>query len=337
MTLGELATLLGGELRGPADLEITRPVEAGNPDPHGITFGEKEAFLAKIRGSGVGAALVPMDDSDLDVPTIRLAHPRAAFGRVLAMFDRPLPLGRGIHSSAVIEPGASVASDARIGPGVVIQAGATVGSGAVIHALSFIGEGCSVGADTVIYPRVVLVQDVRVGERCIIHSGAVLGADGFGFAWDGSAHRKVPQVGGVLIGDDVEIGANTTIDRATCGDTVIGSGTKIDNLVQIAHNAKVGHHTVIAACVAMAGSSSVGNGVVVAGQAAITDHASVADGSVLGGRTGVTKDITIAGEYWGTPAIPVKEELRRLASIRSIPELQKRIAALEKLLQNDRD
>lgn len=330
--LGALAEMIKGTLDGPADREIHRPVPAGMSDPHGITFAGDASYLSKALEAEVGAIIVPIETPTLNCPVIRHPNPRQAFGMVLGIMDRPLPLAKGIHPTAVISPSAVVDPTARIGAYVVIEEGSVVGPGAVIHPHCYVGDQCKIGAQTILYPRVTLVQDVVVGDRCILHAGCVLGADGFGFAWTGTHRAKIPQVGQVILEDDVEIGANTCIDRATCGATLIRKGTKLDNLVQIGHNVSIGEHTVMAAHVGISGSSEIGSRVVMGGQAALSDHVKVGDDVVLGGRTGVVSDVTEPGQYAGLPAMPIAHAMRSMALQARLPEMYQRLRALEREL-----
>lgn len=329
MTLAALAQLIGARLDGPGDLDIARPVPAGQGGAHTITFAENDKFLMLALSADVSAVVV-QEGATVDRPALFVPQPRVAFGMVLQAFARPWPLEPGVHSTAVIHPSAEVADSARIGAFVVVSAGAVIGEDAQVHPHAYIGEGCVVGARSVIGPRVVLVQDVRLGAECLIHAGAVLGADGFGFAWTGERQAKIAQVGGVVLGDRVEVGANTCIDRATCGDTVIADGVKLDNLIQIGHNVKVGEHTVIAALAGIAGSSTVGARNTMGGQVAFSDHVSTGDDVILAGRSGVTKDISEPGAYWGTPPLPLREALLVAKLQQSLPELVKRVKELER-------
>lgn len=328
-TLGELATLFGGELDGPADLRVRRPVPADSTDPEGLTFAENEEYLRQASQGGAGAVLAPRGTAAVGKPTIFVDRPRETFGRFLAMNQRPLPLNPGIHPSAVVSPEAQVAESAQIGPFVVVERGAVIGEKCRLYPHCYVGENCRLGDGTVLYPKVTLYQDVTIGKRGILHSGAVIGADGFGFAWTGERQMKIPQVGGVTLGDDVEIGANTAVDRATAGDTQVGDDTKIDNLVQIAHNARIGSHTVIASLVGVSGSTKIGDRVTIAGQVATSDHVAICDDVVLGGRTGVTSDIKEPGAYFGFPARPLGEAMRTLMLTTKLQELFKRIKELE--------
>lgn len=328
-TLGEIAAMVGGELVGPADLRITRCVPAGYEDPHGITFAESDEYLALCTATKVGAVIVPRSTPELTVPTVRVDSPRMAFGLLLSRFARPLPLSPGVHPTAIVSQNAVVDPSASIGAYAVVEDGARIGASCRVYAFAYIGESCVLGESCVVFPHAVLYQDVALGARCIVHSGAVVGADGFGFVWDGKKQQKVPQIGGVLIGDDVEIGANTCIDRATCGETLVGDDTKLDNMVQVGHNVSVGKHTVLAAHVGIGGSSKLGDNVAVGGDAAISDHVTIADGVVLGGRSGVFQDIDEAGQYLGLPPLPIASAMRVMALSSRLPELFKRIKQLE--------
>jgi UDP-3-O-[3-hydroxymyristoyl] glucosamine N-acyltransferase len=214
-----------------------------------------------------------------------------------------------------------------------VESRAVIGPRARLHALVHVGPGVEIGEDTVVYPHVSLRDGVLVGRRVIIHPGAVLGADGFGFAFDGTAHRKIPQVGGVLIEDDVEIGANTTIDRATFGDTIVRRGTKIDNLVQIGHNVVVGEHSLLVAQVGVSGSSRLGRGVVLAGQVGVADHVTIGDGVIAGAQAGIPSSLPAGEKVLGTPARPIWQAKRIVVAEARLPELLQRVRALEQKLE----
>ncbi|MCO5296350.1 MAG: UDP-3-O-(3-hydroxymyristoyl)glucosamine N-acyltransferase [Fimbriimonadaceae bacterium] len=335
-TLSELAELVGGHVDGPPDQRVLRPVPSGSDDPEGIAFAESESHLARVERSGVGAVFA-VPDIACSKPCIRVANPRAAFGRLLHLADSPLPIGDGVHPTAVIDPGAEVHPLARIGAYAVIEGGAKVASGARVYPFAYVGEGCSIGVDAVVLPHAVLVRSVSVGARAVIHSGVVLGAEGFGFVWDGEKRVKVPQVGGVVLGDDVEIGANTTIDRATAGHTRVNTGTKIDNLVQIAHNVEIGEHGVIAAQAGISGSVAIGDRVTMAGQCAVSDHVTIASDTTFGGRSGITNDVKEKGVYFGLPARPIKEAMRIMAAVARLPDLVHRIRKLESARESVED
>lgn len=331
-TLGEIAAMLKGELNGPADLRIDRPAPADSSDRHGIAFCESEKYLAAAERADVGALLISRDSST-SKPHIKVDSPRMAFGMLLALSSRRLPIDPGIHPTALVSDDAEVHPSASIGPYVVIERGAKVEAGARIYPFSYVGEGCLVGENVTLYPRVTLYQDVLIGARSIIHSGAVLGSDGFGFIWDGKRRVKVPQVGRVVIGEDVEIGASTAIDRATAGDTLVGRGTKIDNLVQVAHNVRIGEDGVIAGQTGISGSSVVGDRVMMGGQSALSDHASLTDDVIFAGRTATSQDITEPGAYFGVPARPAKDALRAFMLQPKLPDMYSRLKKLEKRIE----
>ena len=301
-TLGQLAEILRGELNGPADRMILRPVPAGTEDEHGITFAGSPEYMAKALQANVGAILVSRGTEPQATATITVDHPKAAFGHVLAMYQRPLPIETGVHHSAVVSPSATISETASVGAFAVIEAGAVIGDGAKVYAFAYIGENCKVGSKAIIFPHAVLYQDVEVGERSIVHAGTVIGADGFGYMWNSERRdyrMKIPQVGGVTIGSNVEIGALTTIDRATAGNSTIADGTKIDNQVQVGHNCSIGSHTVIAAHVGISGSTSIGNRVDIGGQVGVADHVVSGDDVILAGRAGAFQ--TDHGPHSQTP------------------------------------
>ena len=332
-TLAQLAQLLNGLPEGPPNTPIKRPVSAGDNDPLGITFAENEDYLSVAENSAVGVVLVDKDMRPSTKALIRVDHPRLAFGMVLGLFREEMPLAEGTHSTAVISPTANVAASARIGPYAVVEEGAEIGPNCRVYPFTYVGANCVLEDGCVLHPHVVLYQDVHLGANTIIHSGAIVGSDGFGYVWNGKKRLKVPQVGAVEVGADVEIGANTTIDRATAGDTSIGDGAKIDNLVQIAHNVKVGSHGIIAAQSGISGSTKVGDRVVMGGNVGTSDHVNIADDVFLGGRSSVDRDISEPGGYFGTPARPGAEAKRSMVISTKLPQLLTRIRELEKKVE----
>ncbi|MCR5346238.1 MAG: UDP-3-O-(3-hydroxymyristoyl)glucosamine N-acyltransferase [Fretibacterium sp.] len=268
---------------------------------------------------------------------IAAERPRELLPRLLAFFIPAAPRLKGIHPAAVVSPEASVDSGAWVGPCAVVEAGAVIEAGARIGAGAYVGEGCRVGADTVVEPRAVLLADVRVGKNCLLHSGCVLGCDGFGFTPSPRGPVKIPQMGGVTVGDDVEIGACSTVDRGTLADTVIGSGTKIDNHVQVGHNVKVGRGCILCAMSGIAGSSVLEDRVTLSVQAGVTDHVRIGAGAVLAARTGVTKDIPAGAVMSGFPARPHTEARKSLVLTADLPELFKRLHSLESELDSIRE
>ena len=333
--LGELAAILGARLEGPADLRVRRPAPSDADDPEGLAFAESEEYLRQAADSGVAAVLAPEGSAPTGKPTLYVAKPREAFGRFLTMCQRPLPIEPRVHPMAIVSPDARIAPTASIGPYAVVERGAVVGEQCRVYPFAYVGETCRLGSGTVVYPHAVLYQDVELGSRCVVHAGAVLGADGFGFVWDGQRRVKVPQVGRVVLGDEVEIGANTTVDRATAGATAVGNGTKLDNLVQVGHNCRIGEHTVVASLCGISGSTKVGSRVTFAGQVATADHLNICDDVILAGRTGVTNDIKEPGTYFGFPARPLREAMRTLVLTTKLSDLFDRMKALERRLPKE--
>ncbi|MCW5939933.1 MAG: UDP-3-O-(3-hydroxymyristoyl)glucosamine N-acyltransferase [Fimbriimonadaceae bacterium] len=336
-TLGQIASLVDGKLHGPSDQPVSRPVPAGWDEPSGITFAEDEANLSKAQGSSVGAVLIGPGMVLGDRPHIVVSSPRAAFFRVLGAFETQPFLESGVHPTAVVAPEATVEPGASVGAFAVIEARAVVESGARVFAHCYVGQGSRIGARSVLMPGVVLYPNVVIGADCLLHSGVVLGCDGFGFFWDGSRQMKIPHAGHLRVGDMCEFGANTCIDRATCGDSIVGEGVKLDNLVHIGHNARIGAHTVMAGQVGVSGSVTLGERCVIGGQSGITDHVTVAGGTRVGGMSGVSNDVPDAKELFGIPARPLAESMRSLAALRKLPELFKRVMALESQIKRTQD
>jgi UDP-3-O-[3-hydroxymyristoyl] glucosamine N-acyltransferase len=283
-----------------------------------------------LRGPGAALLLGP-DMPAVDRPALRVADPRLAFALCLEALAPPEPRpAPGVHPTAVVAEDVELAGDVAIAAGAVIGARARIGARTIVHANVSVGDGTSVGEDCVLFPNVRLYPGVEVGHRVRIHAGSVIGADGFGYAWDGTSHHKIPHLGSVRIGDDVEIGANSCIDRATTGATEIGMGTKIDNLAQIAHNVRIGPHCLIVAQVGIAGSAGLGAGVVLGGQSAVRDHVRVGDGAMIAGKSGVWNDLPEGGRYSGNPARRHREEERSIIAWQRAPDLLRRVRELER-------
>lgn len=328
-TLEEIARIVDGRLFGPGDLIITDAVPAGDSGASAITFAESAAYLQEVEKSDVAAVLV-VNGAESSKPYIQCDDPRRAFVRILATLIRDLPLADGVHETAIVAPEAVVHPSAKIGPYCVVERGAVIEEGAKVYPFCYVGEDCHVGKSCRLFPHVTLYQEVRLGERTTIHAGSVLGADGFGYYFDAGTHKKIPQVGGVLLGEDCEIGALSAIDRAMAGDTKIGEGTKLDNLVQIAHNVSVGKHTVMAAQVGIGGSSRIGAYNFMAGQVGATDHVSTPDNCQFGAGTGITRPLERPGGYMGRPVTrEASVERRILAAMSKLPELVRRVRELE--------
>jgi UDP-3-O-[3-hydroxymyristoyl] glucosamine N-acyltransferase len=332
--LGQIAAQLGGELLGSADFVVHRLTSVDTADPAGLAFAEKQIYVEQAKRAGVGALLIGAAIEADGIPAIRVPNPRLAFFMMLTKSDRPYPIQAGVHPTAVVSDGAVIEDSARIGPYAVVEHGAVVRGGAHIHAHAYIGEFCEVKAGAVVLPHAVLLRNVELGARSVVFSGAVLGAEGFGFVWDGARRVKIPQVGRVVIADDCEIGALTALDRATAGTTAVGVGTKIDNLVQIAHNCKIGEHVVIAAVSAIGGSTTIGDRSTLAGGTQAADHAVIGADVVLAGRAGVTGKITEPGVYMDYPAQPAASARRNLILRTKLDEMLSRIRALEAKLSS---
>ena len=331
-TAAEIAKLLHGEVLGDPQTVLTGFAPADRAKTGDLTFAENEEYLARAQQSAASAIIVSGKPAPAGQVLICVANARVAFAKTLALFFPEPVLPAGIHASAVIARSAQVDPSAHIGPHCVIGENVVVAAGAALHGGNHIGNDCQLGSGSVLFPNVTLYPRTQLGQRVRIHAGSVIGADGYGYVLDGGVHRKVPQVGHVIIGDDVEIGANVAIDRGALGPTVIGRGTKIDNLVQIAHNVQIGEHCLIISQVGIAGSSQLGNYVVLAGQVGVAGHLKIGDRAVVAAQSGVGDDIP-AGEKWlGSVAQPSIVAKRQMFALRKLPQLLKRVAELEKKL-----
>lgn len=328
MTVGEIARFLEASVEGDAALEIARVQSLEDAGSSDISFAEGRRAEKKLQQTRAGCLLVSKDFESRGGPAlIRVASPRASFARVIALFHPKRSANPGIDPAARVAPSARLGQGVSIGPMAVVGENAVIGARTVVGAGSVIGDDVKVGEDSLLHAGVTLYAGVRVGARAILHSGCVIGADGFGFVFDGSRYEKFPQVGTVEIGDDVEIGANSCVDRAALGATRIGDGTKLDNMVHIGHNCRIGRHVVIAAQTGLSGGVEVGDYAVVGGQVGIGDKARIESKAVLGSGCGVlTSKIVRAGEpVWGTPARPLKQYLERLAVFDRLPKVIKRL------------
>jgi len=328
--LAELAERLGGVLSGNPDAAITGVAGIREAREGDLTFLADARYAPYVQGTEATAILVAAGAGDFEKPTIRIDDPHAAFMKAAELFrpatERPRP---GVHPSATIAAGVELEEGVSIGAQAVIEADVTIGAGAVIGALTYIGAASSIGAGSTIYPGVVIRERCQLGGGVVVHSGTVIGADGFGFSWDGSAHRKIPQVGSVVIDDDVEIGANCAIDRGTVTETRIGRGSRLDNLVHVGHNVQIGEHALLVAQVGIGGSTRIGNGVTLAGQVGIVGHVDIGDGAEVGAQAGVICSVPAGTRLWGYPAMPLQQSKRVYASIKHTPQLLKRVKQLE--------
>ncbi len=334
-TLQELAEKSGGALSGDGAQVIIGAAPLAEATTGEITFYGDPRYMPQLRKTRASAVFVPIDFAEeIEPALIRVGQPAKAFEQVvLSLAPQPIRFAPGIHSTAIVAADAQIGARVCIKPYAVIEAGAAIGDGSVIGAHSYVGHEARLGVDCMIYPHVTIRERCVLGARVIIHSGAVIGADGFGFEITEGDHQKIPQIGIVQIDDDVEIGANTTIDRARFGRTWIKQGAKIDNLVQIAHNVVVGQQTIIAAQTGIAGSSRVGDRVLIGGQVGVTGHVEIGDRNIIGAKTGVSKNLpSDGGTWWSTPATPLREAKEQIAWIHRLGKLFARVKEIEKKL-----
>ncbi len=333
-TLAELAAELGGTVVGDGSVIVRGVAGIREALPGDVTFlanARYEAHLAETRASAVICDRQPRVCA---IPLVQVDNPYLAFQQAVRVFrpdlDRPAP---GVHPTAIVAPDATLGQGVSIGPHCVIEAGARVGPRAVLMAGAYVGARVQVGEETFLYPRVVVREDCVLGARCIVHAGVVIGADGFGFAFDAGRYHKVPQVGNVVIGDDVEIGANTCVDRATTDSTRVGDGTKIDNLVQIGHNVSIGRHCIIVAQVGIAGSTELEDYVTLGGQVGVAGHLRLGKGAMVGAQSGVSGDVGTKEVVSGYPAIPHGAWKRLSVLLKRLPQLFQRARDLEQRVE----
>jgi UDP-3-O-[3-hydroxymyristoyl] glucosamine N-acyltransferase len=334
-TAAEIARHVGGHVLGDGAIQLNAIALAETARAGDLVFAETDGFVARAEQSAASAILL---DETLATPAntkvlIQVSNPRAAFAKVLALFFPPLKFQAGVHPTAVVAKTGSVDRSAYVGPGCIIADRVRIGPRSVLQAGNHIGADSVLGEDVNIFPNVTIYPRTQIGNRVTIHAGTAIGSDGFGYIMEEGVHRKIPQIGNIIIHDDVEIGANVTIDRGALGSTVIGKGTKIDNLVQIGHNVVIGEHCIVIAQAGIAGSTKVGNYVTIAGQAGIAGHLKIGDGATIGGQSGVNTDIP-AGEKWlGTFALPGHQTKRIYLASQRLPDLLQRVGELEKKLQ----
>lgn len=334
-TAAEIASHVGGEVLGDASVQLQGIALPEFAKPGDLVFVETDGYFARAEKSEASAILL---DETLAANAnakvlIRVANPRIAFAKVLALLFPPARFDPGIHPTAVIAKSASVDPAAHIGPWCVVGDRARIGVRAVLQCSNYIGADSAIGDDTNLFPNVTVYPRSQIGKRVTIHSGTIIGSDGYGYVLDRGIQRKIPQIGNVIIHDDVEIGANVTVDCGALGSTIIGKDTKIDNLVQIGHNAVIGEHCIIIAQVGIAGSTKIGNYTTVAGQAGIAGHLKIGNQVTIGAQSGVTMDIADGEKWLGTPAAPGGETKRIWAAWHRLPELLQRVAELERELK----
>ena len=334
-TTAELAAHVGGRIVGDRDRLITRVASLESAGAGEISFIEDRKLLESARSSGAACLIVP-EGAQVEAPcVIEVKHPKLAFALVAELLHAPKRYAPAIHPTAIVAASATVAENVFIGAWVEVGERAVVGAGAQVQAGAFIGADVRVGRDCVIYPNVVLYDNVTLGDRVILHASVVIGADGFGYVPDEQNFRhKFPQIGTVVIGDDVEVGAGTCIDRGALGETRIGRGTKIDNLVQIAHNVEIGERVVIAAQTGISGSTVIEDDVVIGGQVGMGDHARVLSGAIVGSKAGILPGkIVRAGVWWGIPVQPLDEYKRLNAHLNRLPQMREELKDLRRQLK----
>lgn len=328
-TVAELARRVGGEVVGDGGLVVHGVRALEDAGPEHLSFYHNRRYLEAARASAAGALLVA-DAAPFPGRTLLVRRePYLALAELLELFHPPVRPPAGVHPSAVVAASACLGEGVSVGPHVTIGDNAVIGERAVLGAGCVVGDGVQVGADTVLHPNVVIEPGCRVGARCILHAGVVIGSDGYGFATVGGAHRKVPQVGIAVVEDDVEMGANCTVDRATLGETRIGRGSKLDNLVHVGHNVQVGEHCLLVAQVGISGSTRLGHHVVMAGQSGAVGHIRIGNKTVVTAKTGVTEDTPEGAMVSGFPSRPHRQWLKAQANLYALEELRQAVKRLE--------
>ncbi|RJQ50280.1 MAG: UDP-3-O-(3-hydroxymyristoyl)glucosamine N-acyltransferase [Nitrospiraceae bacterium] len=336
MKLKDLAELTGGRILGNPDVEVTGAAGIEDAKEGDITFLADRKHLLSVSSSKASVIIAADEIKTAPATLLITANPYLTFAKALEILYARPAVSPGISDKAITGSDVSFGNDVTIYPQVYIGSRAVIGSRVTLYPGVYIGENSSIGDDSMIYPNVTIRENVRIGKKVIIHSGTVLGSDGFGYIQNKGTHYKIPQVGGVIIEDNVEIGANVTIDRATTGNTVIGAGTKIDNLAQIAHNVRIGKNCIIVAQVGIGGSTEIGDGVVLAGQVGVKDHVKIGNGAIAAAQSGVVTDIPDGQVYSGMPAIPHRAWLRAQSIFSKLPEYIKRLQEVERKIEKDK-
>ena len=332
VTLGEIADLIGGNYNGPRDLRVKGVAPLADASEQQISFLSNPKYAADLARTRAAAVIVGEDVEGERY--IRVKNPYFAMASDVTKWFASRPAPRGLSPMAAIAGSAKLGRNVVVGPFTTIAEDVVIGDDVTIYQGVSIEAGSSIGDGTIIYPQVSIYERSRIGKRCIIHSGAIIGADGYGFATEKGRHHKIPQIGIVRIEDDVEIGAGTCVDRAALGETVIGEGTKIDNLVQIAHNVKIGKHCLLVSQSGIAGSTELGDYVVIAGQSGVSGHAKVGSQVQIAAKSAVLEDVPDRTKVMGIPAIPFREFARREVLLKRLPDLVRRIEELEKKVKS---
>jgi UDP-3-O-[3-hydroxymyristoyl] glucosamine N-acyltransferase len=331
--LRELAEYVGGTAVGEGEVEISGVAAIETAQPGEITFIARPKYLPKLAETKASAVIVSKEILSSPKPLLCVSNPYLAFAKILALFSQKPYQSKGIDSHARISPAAQLGQGLTVYPFVYIGDRCRIGDRVTIFPYVYVGEDSSIGEESVLYSNVSIYPGTVIGKRVILHSGVVLGADGFGYVKEGKKNVKIPQIGSVEIEDDVEIGANTTIDRATFGKTVVGRGVKIDNLVQVAHNVVIGEDSILVAQVGIAGSTKVGSNVTLAGQVGVVDNIEIGDNVMVGAQSGVPSDLAADQAYIGSPALPHREFLRAATAFPKLPEMRKTLIEIEKRLK----
>ncbi len=333
MRLSEIAERFNGQIIGNPEAEIIGVKGIEDAREGDITYLASTKYIDKLKNSRASAVILKEKIGGLEKTQLIVDNPHLTFVKLLQLFYVRPYCPKGISEQAIISKDTNIGKNVTIYPYVFIDDQVEIGENTVIYPFTFIGRGSKIGANCIIYPHVTIRENVYIGNSVIIHSGAVIGADGFGYIFNEGRHEKIPQVGSVIIEDDVEIGACTTIDRATTGNTVVGKGTKIDNLVQIAHNVKIGRNCIIVAQVGIAGSSTIGDGCILAGQVGVADHAEIEAGTIVTAQSGVMPGKLQKGVFSGTPAMPHREFLKSYAIFGKLPEINKKVKEIEEKIK----
>ena len=335
LSCSQVAEMVNGRLCGSTDSMISAVASLQDATDSDLSFLGNDKYIHQVKESSAGIILVPENyEIDDNKCYIKCKNASAAFSKIIDYFaPEPIQFEAGIHPSAVVDKTSTIGENVHVGPNTVIGKGSIIGDNTIIGACTVIGEEVSIGKGCLFHPNVTIRERCQIGNRCIIHSGTAIGSDGFGFIPGKNGHTKIPQVGIVVLEDDVEIGSCVTIDRARFGKTCIGNGTKIDNLVQVAHNVEIGSHCFVVSQSGIAGSSKLGNFVVMAAQAGMAGHLEVGDGVTIMGRAGITKDIPAGQTIFGFPAVPKKEFIKQNLRIKKVERLEKELADIKEKLK----
>jgi UDP-3-O-[3-hydroxymyristoyl] glucosamine N-acyltransferase len=331
MLLSEIAAALGLTLQG-EDMDVTGVNTLADASPSELSFLANPKYAPQLATTRAGAVIVSADQARADIPSILSPNPYLDFARCVQLFAKPQGCFEGVSGLASGHPEATIDLGAAVGPFVSVCRGACIGRGVRIFSGTYVGEDCVIDEDSIIYPNCSLMAGTRLGKRVVLHAGTVLGSDGFGFAQGAGAMTKFPQIGRVVLAAAVEIGAHTTLARAALGETRVGQGTKIDNLVQLGHNVRVGRNCLIVAQVGIAGSTTLGDGVILAGQVGVAGHIHIGDGCRIGAKSGIGQDIPPKQDMSGIPVMPHGTFLRTSSIMPKLPEMKRRLSKLEKEL-----